>query len=66
MPTPIENQIPASAGPIAVELTTGEKVSSERAVRWYDPDKKEWIYQVELDGKQYEGRMLEDGKVALL
>lgn len=66
MATPIENKIPASAEAIAVELTTGEKISSERAVRWLDVKSQEMIYQVELDGKQYEGRMQEDGKVALL
>jgi len=66
MATPIENKIPASAQPIAVELTTGEHISAERAVRWLDVKENKFVFQVELDGKQYEGKMLEDGKVELL
>jgi hypothetical protein len=66
MATEVQNQIPASAQPIAVELTTGEKISAERAVRWLDVRKGKFVYQVELDGKQYLGELLPEGLVHLL
>lgn len=66
MPTPIENQIPPNSESIAVELTTGEKISSERCSRWYNPRVKKYFYQVELEGKQYLGFRTEDGKIELV
>jgi hypothetical protein len=65
MATPIENQIPASAQAVAVELTTGEHISSERAVKWFNTVSKDWVFQVELDGKQYLGKQVEDGRIHL-
>jgi len=66
MPTPITNQIPASAEPIAVTLTDGTKISSERAVRWLDLKTGKLTYQVEVDGKQFLGFATKSGKVRLL
>jgi len=63
---PIENKIPASAEPIAVTLTDGTKISSERCSRWYDFKEQKVIFQVEVDGLQYEGHMNKDGLVELL
>lgn len=64
---PIENKIPASAEPIAVTLTDGTKISSERANRWYDFEEQKVVFQVELsDGLQYQGHMNKDGLVELL
>lgn len=66
-PTPVSNQIPPNSEAIAVELITGEFVSSERCSRWPDPVTGEMVYQVELNGKQYLGRMVEGvNKVELL
>jgi len=45
---PTENHIPANSESIAVELVDGTKVSSERAVRWFDVRAQKYVYQVEL------------------
>lgn len=61
----VENQIPANSSSIAVELTTGEHISSERCSRWLDVRTQEWRYQVEIGGRQFLGKMNDDGKIAL-
>lgn len=66
MPTKISNQIPASAHGIAVELTTGEKIGDDRAVRWLDVKTGKYVYQVQLGDDQYLGFRTKGGKIRLL
>ena len=65
-PTEVTNQIPASAQAVEVELTTGEHINAERAVRWFNTVSRQLVYQVELEGKQYLGKKNVDGKIELL
>lgn len=63
---PVENSAPASQQAISVTLTDGRVVDDEHAVRWFAPRNQTWVYEVEVEGKLYLGKMLEDGKVQLL
>lgn len=49
-PTEVQNTAPASQQTVDGELVSGEKV---QAVRWFDAEKQEDVYQVNHGGKLY-------------
>jgi hypothetical protein len=64
--TPVENQAQANLECVEVTLTDGRVIGNDKAVRWYSVRSGKYIYEVEVDGKLYLGRQLEDGRIDLV